>query len=273
VLPAAELEGELEEEELEEEEDAAGAAQWEETETTSTSCRTPPPGLMLPPGLEGFYKKTDSPVMPLLPEFPVDLPQAPSFALSSIQVHVLGLPNRLLSDAMLEAMTEQAGVDSMVLGFRTFPGQSTGEAFVTFDNSFAASRFAAHVQGVRWGPGTKVVVRVVAPKTPAPSKLRQQPAGTPAKKAGELRAHLKKDAPAYIHVSSQLSAAAPAFVPLVAYVERSAETPVRVAAAAGAAEFACLSQAGSDVSTEIGESEAELDKDIPLTMLSTLLSF
>lgn len=65
----------------------------------------------------------------------------------NVMIH--GLPNGLLSEMMMEAMLQQAGIDGVV-SFSTKPGKPCGEARVTFYSQEAAQRCMAHFHGRQW---------------------------------------------------------------------------------------------------------------------------
>lgn len=184
------------------------------------------------------------------------------------QVHVSGLHNRLLNNAMMEAMLDQAGVEAAVLGFTTTVGHVCGEARVNFWDYGSAARFVTHVQGCRWGQDSRVVAQIInlqakaasAPRPSAPPRERRSKHAAVAKKV-EVRAMLEKDSPAYIRVGTRLSPAAPEFVPPWA---AAAEAVSATSSTGGLSSVASVwSKAASDVSTELGESEAELDAEAP----------
>merc|ERR1719259_864106 len=121
-----------------------------------------PPGLMPPPGLAGLTSPlpagacSSTAYSHSIPSSPPRTPDrgdgfADGFGGVGCQVHIGGLHNRLLSDAMMEAMLEQAGVEDMVLSFAATAGHICGEARVHFAHPSAAARFTAHVNGRRWG--------------------------------------------------------------------------------------------------------------------------
>lgn len=216
----------------------------------------PPPGLegMVPPpppGLGSFSFEEDEEVVPSEPK--------------AIAVHIMGLPHRLLSKAMFEAVLDQAGIQAwQVIGDGVTIVKETGEVVVLFGTYFEdiAHGFAAHVRKVRWGDGSTVAAVVDKvygePQQRKPRKPSAAPAVTAAAKpARKARTTLSKDAPAYINVSSQLSAAAPEFVPGGAAPE----------AAFGAMPWdSCPTRVeGSEASTDLGDSEGD-DKDMPVML-------
>eukprot|EP00929_Paragymnodinium_shiwhaense_P009527 TRINITY_DN113732_c0_g1_i1.p1 TRINITY_DN113732_c0_g1~~TRINITY_DN113732_c0_g1_i1.p1 ORF type:complete len:412 (+),score=83.92 TRINITY_DN113732_c0_g1_i1:118-1236(+) len=75
---------------------------------------------------------------------------------------IKGLPNRVLSDAMMEAMLEQAGVDNCVVKFATQHGTPNGTAVITLSQRNSAERCARHFEGCKWGAAAgPVVARIV----------------------------------------------------------------------------------------------------------------
>mmetsp|Transcript_18022 Transcript_18022/g.45480 ORF Transcript_18022/g.45480 Transcript_18022/m.45480 type:complete len:379 (+) Transcript_18022:30-1166(+) len=105
-----------------------------------------PVGMARPPGLPG----------------PPGLEEEGSETAYQCQVTISGLPNKLLSEPMMEAILQQAGLDSAAAGFKTKPGKPCGEATVTFSCPIAAERCVTHFMGCQWDQsGTAVKTKVV----------------------------------------------------------------------------------------------------------------
>lgn len=175
-----------------------------------------PPGLPLPPGLE--EEVSTAPSTP-----------TPSPMLSSWLVVMTGIPNKLLSKAMLEAMLQQAGLDGMYDGLTIKTGKPASQVSVCFSTPVAAQRCATHFKGCRWDKsGAPVCAEIFAPTA--------SPQGTSQTNKG-------------------LNATAPVFQPSFGAGFLSAKAPefVPSAAALGAKTLII----GSDTSTDVGESEDE----------------
>mmetsp|Transcript_92274 Transcript_92274/g.173890 ORF Transcript_92274/g.173890 Transcript_92274/m.173890 type:complete len:278 (-) Transcript_92274:279-1112(-) len=83
---------------------------------------------------------------------PVSVDCAPTMPRATSSYHnvmIHGLPNGLLSDMMMEAMLQQAGVDG-VANFSTKPGKPCGEAVVSFYSYEGAQRCMTHFHGRQW---------------------------------------------------------------------------------------------------------------------------
>lgn len=175
------------------------------------------------------------------------------------QVHVTGLPSRLLSEAMLEAMVEQAGVDeAQVLGLKAMAKEGAlglddlGDALVSFTNCAAAERFRAHMEGCRWGHGAQVMARTLLREAKAAPR-RDEPVSLVVNNL-EVKALLNKEAPAFIHLSSPLEGAAAPY---------SVGAAVASLRGAGKSAGPLVPPTASEASTEVGESEAEMERDSP----------
>eukprot|EP00931_Biecheleriopsis_adriatica_P046992 TRINITY_DN27058_c0_g1_i1.p1 TRINITY_DN27058_c0_g1~~TRINITY_DN27058_c0_g1_i1.p1 ORF type:complete len:394 (+),score=96.44 TRINITY_DN27058_c0_g1_i1:133-1182(+) len=178
----------------------------------------PPPGLTAPPGLV-----SDA---------------APVSSEEDWQVVLRGLPGKLLSEAMLEAIFEQAGLEGKYSQFNINGGKSSSEVVVRFPSMAAAEQCLVHFSGCHWdktGPVTAELIPALNAVAPASAPL--QAAGS-----GELSA----DAPAFEPGSfSGFSVEAPVFVP----TENSNRQKVEA--------MASKTSSRSDTSTEVGESEDE----------------
>lgn len=153
-----------------------------------------PPGLAPPPGLEHL-----APPPGLEPEVEDEVSMPFS---TDVVVQLSNMPNHILTTMMMEAMLQQARLDSFVLGFSTTQGVSCGEAFVTLSNRDAAQQCAQHFHTRRWGGNAGVNARVITPERPVASE-------------DVSSKFFSAKAPASVQ-SFMLSAAAPEFIPGVA---------------------------------------------------------
>jgi len=196
-----------------------------------------PPGLMPPPGLED--------VSPAMAE-PAAVAVTTSSKSSDWEVIITGLPSKLMSQAMLEAMLQQAGLDGMFSNLTVHAGRPYGQVHVNFASAIPAQRCVNHFQGCQWDKsGPAVCAQIVPPAVPLP-KLQSI-----AKKQGKPNVDVKQ---------ITLSANAPSFEP--SWVALSAEAPEFVPAAFAEAGKTSLI-ACSDTSTDMGDSED--DKNSPRT--------
>lgn len=93
-----------------------------------------PPGLSLPPGLD-----IEAPIAPL-----------DDCAKPQYWVRINGLPNNLLTENMMEAMFQQAGLSDAVISAFVEESEPCGRALIGFTSSRAALRCAAHFHGNFW---------------------------------------------------------------------------------------------------------------------------
>lgn len=245
-------------------------------------CPDKPPGLELQ---EGFIM-----------EEPMTTAMAPVF-----QVVVSGVPNELLSEPMMDAILQQAGVDESATGFTVKRGKPCGEAVLFFSCELAAHQCLAHFEACQWGSksGEQVAAVLVGPPADCTDALPLVPLSEEAsavdeevetmmfteawQAAGALTCQpffpsweasaACKDPSS----SRRLSAAAPAWVPqqrqACQAASLSANAPAFVPAALGeehvkkvspkARHSAAAGGASSDASTEVGESEGEEANDSP----------
>jgi hypothetical protein len=128
--------------------------------------------LVRPPGLESIAEdaimpikvdateddETSSSVSPMYIESSISTPESTLDTLEAIpseiyQVQLLGLPNEILCDAMFEVVLQQARLNGHYSGYRTTPGESTGEAVVDITNESAAEWCLQHFRSCSWGVG------------------------------------------------------------------------------------------------------------------------
>jgi len=195
----------------------------------------------LPPGLPASQE-------------PLNLRAPPGLtdAVSDWQVVLGHLPAKLLTEVMLEAVFQQAGLE--LLHFTV----KNDKVLVHFENQINAQKCVAHFSGCQWDKsGTLVTAEIIPPEDAKPSL------GTALGSKG-----LSAEAPAfqpYAPFYSDFSAEAPAFVPswnpgLPKVVEEATEVRQR---APGKLAF------GSDTSTEVGDSEDD-EKNSPARVKCSL---
>ncbi|CAK0808340.1 unnamed protein product [Prorocentrum cordatum] len=168
---------------------------------------------------------------------------------------ISGLPNELLTDVMFEAILEQAGLSTLVVGFGLRPGRPCGEATVCLTDRMALERCAQHFQGCQWDPsGAQVAVA-----TDVQGCQERELAVAAACAGGGCAFGLAAaaEAPACGSWPSALSCEAPAFVPLAGCGARAASS----GEAKGIEVRKPAALVTSDTSTEVGESEAEDEHD------------
>eukprot|EP00405_Crypthecodinium_cohnii_P042988 CAMPEP_0206566392 /NCGR_PEP_ID=MMETSP0325_2-20121206/24636_1 /ASSEMBLY_ACC=CAM_ASM_000347 /TAXON_ID=2866 /ORGANISM="Crypthecodinium cohnii, Strain Seligo" /LENGTH=338 /DNA_ID=CAMNT_0054069423 /DNA_START=34 /DNA_END=1050 /DNA_ORIENTATION=- len=197
----------------------------------------------LPPGLGYGESPNAPPGLELGPDTPLGQalpPPSKSAPKANYEVKVRGLPAKLLSQMMLEAILQQAGLVGTIVQWDMKTGKTSGDVVFGFDRELQALQCVHHFSGCQWDPsGPPVTAKVISSGSP--------PTGLPAGGAGK-----SKFAP------SQLSAAAPEFVPTT----WKSQTP-REAAGGSLSTVAGQSRTralvGSDTSTEVSDSE-EVDR-------------
>lgn len=190
-----------------------------------------PPGLLPPPGLEASFQDEDDCKQPA--------------ASSEWQVVITGLPGKLLSEAMLEAVFQQAGLDCHV-GFSVGGAKSSKESVtVRFSSMLDARRCVVHFQGCQWDKSGEAVATEVIPPADGPKLFS-------ANEDEEGQKGMSPDAPVFQPGVgfSGFSAQAPAFVPAQPFPSGDLKEPV-----VELGEERRCSKPGSDTSTEVGESE------------------
>jgi len=180
---------------------------------------------------------------------------------SAYTATISGLPNKLLTDAMFEAVLEQASLSHLVLGFTLHPGKPCGEARVSLIGRMALEHCAQHFQGCQWDPsGTPVTVAVEIQECQEDAEWELAVAAACAGGACSLGGAAAAEALALgAQPPMAMSSEAPVFVPSAGL---SAE-----AAPAGEAEEARAGKPAapvtSDTSTEVGDSEGEDERGGP----------
>jgi len=131
-----------------------------------------------PPGLESFVEATLAPKKPVglvqpkpNSKKPVGAEMPLPFQMTRAEVdtvQVAGLPNKLLTHAMLEAVLEQAGILDAVVSFDTEQGKQCGRAFIHFKkgNPDALEACLNHFHGCSWDASAKVSAMVVSVRKP-----------------------------------------------------------------------------------------------------------
>jgi hypothetical protein len=81
-------------------------------------------------------------------------------------VSIEGLPSAILSEPMVLAMLQQAGLLEEVVTFSTCEGDPCGEAHVSFSSVDSALRCVYHFEGCQWdASGTEVTAKMTALKS------------------------------------------------------------------------------------------------------------
>lgn len=162
---------------------------------------------------------------------------------------ISGLPNKLLTEAMFEAVLEQASLSHLVLGFTLRAGKPCGEAKVSLISRMALEHCAQHFQGCQWDPsGAQVMVAVDIQECQENAEWELMAAAYSGGEGG-LGGAAAAEALAFGAQPTAMSCEAPVFVPsagLGAEDEAGGAQPAKPAALIT-----------SDTSTEVGESEAE----------------
>jgi hypothetical protein len=207
---------------------------------------------------------------------------------SEFQVQISGLPNKILSAPMMEAVLQQAGLDAGVLDMKMHVGKPCGKVVVTFSSLEVVERCIRHFYGCQWdASGTAVGVEVLSAIC---EDLNQSAAGFSADAPVFEMPPLQEEASHDWTSTKALSENAPIFVPKSAtkvpmFVPHSEGLPAAATAfsadapvflpGAGAAENkgkgtgegtvwsretgaqSAVAVISSDTSTEVGDSEAE----------------
>lgn len=255
-----------------------------------------------PPGLEAMEVGTLAPPPGLMDDEVAELPAgslappglcwgaaeddaACELAAPTFQVALRGLPNKILSEPMMEAVLQQAGLEGVLL-FSTEAGKPCGEALVSFTSREAAEKCAAHFHGCQWDPsGREVTAEVILPEGEEPLQddgtcgaaeyiMEACAAGSECEWAAAMEAFCYLQAAAWTGAEEAawgptLSAEAPCFVPFgpaagAAAAPAAARGSGKERSGAGAAAAREKRQGlASDVSTEVGESEAEDEGETP----------
>jgi len=199
-----------------------------------------PPGLTPPPGLEASTAGTT----------------VAAAASAEWQVVIRGLPAKLLSEAMLEAVLQQAGLDDEHNGFTVRGGKNTGEVLVKLSSMFAAQRCVLHFDGCQWDKsGAAVTTEIIPPananahKLVSGEKLSRSEKKKKSAKAGAMSPAAPEFQPSAF---TGFSAEAPAFVPSFL---ANAQVQADSSASSQKARPSTKSGLSSDTSTEVGESE------------------
>jgi hypothetical protein len=225
-------------------------------------------GLLLPPGLSQSHHVADAHAETATTELePRRVRVAGAFGVGAAtqgsaragpayELQISGLPNKLLTEVMLEAVLEQAGVDDDVISIVPRTGKPSGHALVTLSSFEMVERCVRHFNGRQWDPsGAMVRVEIKSVTQGLPEALEQKAATNISAKAPsfELESSFK----------AEFSADAPAFVPrnkvISATEDEAAEedTPAGSWGRAAGARRKGGIVISSDTSTEVGESEAE----------------
>jgi hypothetical protein len=128
-----------------------------------------PPGLDMPPGLAllsgapSGSEATISTAASSSGSSGIQSPPSPGPAEEVCKVRIRGLPNKMLSEAMVEGMLQQASLESALIGFTVARGEPCGEVLVRLSSIAAAARCERHFKGRRWDASGEVVTAEVLP--------------------------------------------------------------------------------------------------------------
>jgi hypothetical protein len=224
----------------------------------------------------------------------LDVFEPMSWPTTEFEVEISGLPNKILSQTMMEAVLQQAGLDESILDIKLQVGKPCGKALVTYTSLQVVERCIRHFYGCQWdASGTPVHAEVVSVFCDCDElDAGKQPSVT----AGTLSADapvfelpvLQEEPPLtqdWTQSKAVLSDKAPVFVPKASMADE-APLPMFIAQEGKIVETVCsaddpvflpagesvkyleskgnISEAApatvvisSDTSTEVGESEAE----------------
>jgi hypothetical protein len=245
------------------------------TAKAEIATRANPTKLELPPGLEDHAMRQ---------QIASEAAAVPSAQEKSIYRVVLeDLPVDILSEPMMQAMLQQAGLDKAVVNCSThgsFPSKagkkrnrgagkasSLGSATLDFSSRHSAARCVHHFHGCQWDPsGAIVTAHLEALPVSSASSKQKSAAKVLSAEASVFRPALHKSD--HLDASFQLSADAASFNPprcgtslpghkVGARLSAAAPTFLPMSAKALASQFRDI----SDVSTEAGES-SELEEDL-----------
>lgn len=237
-------------------------------------------GLLLPPGLSQSHHDADAHAETATMELePRRVPVAAAFGVGAAtqgsahvgptyELKISGLPNKLLTEVMLEAVLEQAGLDDDVISMVPRTGKPSGHVLVTLSSFEMVERCVRHFNGRQWDPsGAMVRVDIVSVTKGLPEVVEQNAATNISAKAPifELESSFK----------AEFSADAPAFVPknkAISATEDEAveeDTPAGSWGRAAGARRKCGIVISSDTSTEVGESEAEDEQSQDVLVAAT----
>lgn len=119
---------------------------------------------------------------------------------STYHVVLEELPNNILSKPMIEAVLQQAGLDSAVLHCSTHPGKKCGRgrAVVQFSSKHAAQRCVHHFHGCSWDTSASVVTARIEAHNGASEQ--------PKLKTAKAQCLLSADAPEFVPISIEQQA-------------------------------------------------------------------
>jgi len=221
------------------------------------------------PGLEEYSKST-----PNDRANPATAAAASFGSHAPFQVVIVGLPAKLASKMMIDAMLEQAGLEDEVTDFQ-LPTKRQGLLRISLDSLDAAERCATHFKGCRWNAAGSMTVKVVSAqeKGSTPS-LRHERSDLPPRLVGKLGPPTVAEIPLPSSLGrssaadvSKSSSSRPFSLPWI-----PPEAPAYIHSA-----FAKASEAGqvqkhagsSQASTAVSDSETEEDPAIAGKVLAT----
>jgi len=90
-------------------------------------------------------------------------------------VAIKGIPNAMLTDAMMEAILEQAGLEAATVSFTTRQGSVCGDATIKLSSNSAAQQCIRHFHGCQWAAsGVVITAQLSSPAKKSSSKAHRQ---------------------------------------------------------------------------------------------------
>mmetsp|Transcript_63835 Transcript_63835/g.152248 ORF Transcript_63835/g.152248 Transcript_63835/m.152248 type:complete len:313 (+) Transcript_63835:119-1057(+) len=135
-----------------------------------------------PPGLGFPAAKAQPRKVSLVPQCKRNSVGMEAAALNQPTVVVRGLPAGILNEDMMEAVLEQADLESGLVTYSMTPGTTVGEAQFVFSSMDVARKCMQHFDGCRWDPtGTVTKCNLLAPKIERPVVRAAAPLFIPTK--------------------------------------------------------------------------------------------
>jgi hypothetical protein len=94
-----------------------------------------------------------------------DIRESEEEQLGHHRVLLTGLPNELLSDSMIDAMFQQAGLVEAVWSFKTILGSEFGQVWISLTSAPMAAWCCQHFHDRRWG-NARVTAELLSPPAP-----------------------------------------------------------------------------------------------------------
>lgn len=192
------------------------AAEFAREHSCLVSDIVPPPGLAPPPGLTQMdHAAQPQHVVTMEPPPGLQAGQNAVTKSTNTQVSINGVPDKLLSPMMVDAMFEQIGLDAPAVNVTIRRCKPYGGISASFANARDAHRCVKHFQGRTWDSAGTPVQAEIVPVLPTTVPIllgtsRGQERYNRKQLAPKLAASsLSADAPVFL-----FSASSPAFVPV-----------------------------------------------------------